>query len=131
MLNVTTNDPVRTGREIRERRVRYGMEPGDLAGLAGVSRSTIYKVEKGEAKELTVGKVLKALDDFAEETGADEPPRRNGPEEPHLVEFRVEGVVGVEAIVVKGPVEDVRAFEQSIARILRQVQGGEVDPTGE
>lgn len=115
------------GRRVTERRERLEMNVKQLAAEAGISRNTLSALESGSSfNRSTLAKVEKALEALEKEAGLEAPPPApssgSSGEGEHLVEYRVEGVLGVRAIVVKGPVEDIPAFEASIARILRQVQ---------
>lgn len=112
------------GERVRERRERLGMDKKQLAEESGVNRNTIAAIEKGESfNRTTLAKIERTLDTLELESGIDAPPAQIAANEQDLVEFRIEGVLGVQAVVVKGPVKDVREFEGSIARILRQAQG--------
>jgi transcriptional regulator with XRE-family HTH domain len=116
------------GQRVRERRERLGMDKKELAGEAGVNRNTLAAIEAGESFNRTsLAKIERALTALEQEAGFDAPPAGVSVDEQDLVEFRVEGVLGVQAVVVRGPVRDVREFEGSIARILRQVQAAKPD----
>lgn len=116
------------GERVTARRERLGMEKIELAKVAGVHRNTLAAIEAGESFNRTsLAKIERALDSLELEVGIHAPPARTSAADQDLVEFRVEGVMGVQAVVVKGPVKDVREFEGSIARILRQVQRGTED----
>lgn len=118
------------GDRVRERRERLGIDKKELAEAAGVNRNTLAAIERGESFNRTsLAKIERALDRLDIEAGLDAPPVRTSAADQDLVEFRVEGVLGVSAVVVRGPVRDVREFEGSIARILRQVQAGQLDDT--
>lgn len=116
------------GARIKERRERLAMGKRELAELAGVSRDTLAAIETGQGfRRSSLTKIERALSQVEAEAGIDVPPVKVADEDQDLVEFRVEGVLGVQAVVVRGPVRDVREFEGSIARILRQVQQTVVD----
>lgn len=111
------------GDQIRERRERLGLDKKGLAQEAGVNRNTLAAIERGDSfNRSSLAKLERTLDALEKEAGFDAPPAMAAANEVDLVEFRIEGVLGVQAVVVKGPVKDVRQFEGSIARILRQVQ---------
>lgn len=113
------------GRRVKQRRERLGVDKQELAKEARVNRNTLAALERGDSfNRTTLAKVERALDALELEAGIHAPPVQAVADEQDLVEFRVEGVMGVRAVVVKGPVRDVREFEGSIARILRQVQSG-------
>jgi DNA-binding XRE family transcriptional regulator len=113
------------GQRIKQRRERLDMGKQELAKLAGVSRDTLAAIEGGPGfRRSSLTKIERALDQLEEEAGMEAPPPVSAEaEQQDLVEFRVEGVMGAQAIVVKGPVKDVQLFEQSIARILKQLRG--------
>lgn len=117
------------GDRVRRRRERLGIDKSSLAREAHVNRNTLSAIEGGESfNRTTLAKIERALDELELEAGINTPPAQVAAEEQDIVEFRVEGVMGVQAVVVRGPVKDVRQFEGSIARILRQVaQGTEGD----
>lgn len=113
------------GQRVKERRERLGLDKKGLAAEAGVNRNTLAAIEAGESFNRTsLAKIERKLDELEVEAGFDAPPATSQAGDQDLVEFRIEGVLGVAAVVVKGPVKDVREFEGSIARILKQVQGG-------
>lgn len=111
------------GKDIEKRRDRMHMTLDELAKEAKVDPDTLSKWEKGlrSPQSRTRKAVLTALDRLEQEQGFKAPPAAGE----DFVEFRIEGVMGVKAIVVKGPVKDVEQFENSIARIIRQVAQGE------
>ena len=120
------------GERVKARRERLAMGKRELAEMAGVSRDTLAAIEAGEGfRRSSLTKIEAALDAAEAEAGYEAPPVSVKAEEQDLVEFRVEGVLGVQAVVVRGPVRDVREFEGSIARILREVQAGESPPAGD
>jgi transcriptional regulator with XRE-family HTH domain len=115
------------GMRVRERRERLGVDKKELAAAAGVNRNTLAAIEAGESFNRTsLAKIERALDSLELEAGINAP-IHVAPDAQDLVEFRIEGVLGVASVVVRGPVKDVREFEGSIARILRQIQQGEPD----
>lgn len=117
------------GKDVTARRERLGLKKTELAAEAGVSRNTLFAIEEGKSfNRATLARIERALAQLEEEAGFDAPPVTSDMTEQDLVEFRIEGVMGVEAVVVKGPVKDVEKFETSIARILRQVQSGTETP---
>jgi transcriptional regulator with XRE-family HTH domain len=116
------------GSNVRARRERLGMDKKALAAEAGVNRNTLTAIEAGESfNRTTLAKIERALSRLEDEAGIDAPVARATPGDEDIVEFRVEGVLGVHSVVVKGPIRDIERFEDSIARILRQVQQGETN----
>lgn len=121
------------GQRVRARRERLGMGKRELAAMAGVARDTLAAIEEGQGfRRSSLTKIERALDEAEAEAGIDAPPAKVSADEQDLVEFRVEGVLGVQAVVVRGPVRDVREFEGSIARILQQAATGRIpEPPGD
>lgn len=117
-----TFDPVNAGRadQIRARRVRLGISVKALALRAGVDRGTLASLEAGDERirDSTFGTVERALESLEQEMGV-EP----GGSLADVVEFRVSGDFGVD-VVVKGPVRDMAAMEESVARLLARIQSG-------
>ena len=113
------------GEKVRQRRERLVLGKQALAKEAGVSRDTLAAIEDGQGfRRSSLTKIEQTLSRLEEEAGLDTPPASSDLTEDDLVEFRIEGVMGVKAVVVRGPIRDVEKFENSIARILRQVQSG-------
>lgn len=111
------------GELVRARRERLGMDKKALAAESGVNRNTLAALEEGDSfNRTTLAKVERALSRLEDEAGIDAPVARAKAGDEDIIEFRVEGVLGVHSVVVKGPIRDIRKFEDSIARILRQVQ---------
>lgn len=108
------------GERIRQRRTRMGISVRDLAERAGVDRGQLGKLEKGEAQSraTTVALIETALDQLEQELGMDAPDVR--PDD--VVEFRVAGNFGVD-VVVRGPVRDMEALEDSVARLISKMSG--------
>jgi predicted transcriptional regulator len=124
-----TFDPVSAGRadQVRARRVRLGLSVKELALRAGVDRGTLAALEAGDerVRDRTFGAVERALDGLETEMGI-EPNHGMGGD---VVEFRVSGDFGVD-VVVKGPVRDMAAMEESVARLLARIQAGRTPETG-
>lgn len=109
-----------TGRRLRDRRIRMGISVRQLADAAGVDRGRLAKLEAGDGhvRETTVGKVDAALTRLEHEMGMED---SDADPEAGIVEFRVTGNFGVD-VVVKGPVRDLAALEDSVGRILSRMQ---------
>jgi transcriptional regulator with XRE-family HTH domain len=109
-----------TGAGITARRTAIGMSVSALAKRAGVDRGSLAALEEGRTvRDTTVAAVIRTLADLEHEMGMDEPePPR--PAEPHLIEFEVTGDFGVR-VVVKGPIQDAREIEESVARLVRDL----------
>lgn len=50
MSDVTVNTPAALGAAVRERRLRSGLTQAELAGLAGVSRAWLIRLEDGHPR---------------------------------------------------------------------------------
>lgn len=124
-----TFDPVSAGRadQIRSRRVRLGISVKALALRAGVDRGTLASLEAGDERirDSTFGTVERALESLEQEMGVDP----GGGSLADVVEFRVSGDFGVD-VVVKGPVRDMAAMEESVARLLARIQSGRAADEG-
>lgn len=110
--------------EFAARRDRLNMNQDEIAAEAGVNRDTVSAVEHGRGSAPSRRKIDEALTRLEAESGkgpiaADEPPAP-APEELHLIEYEVTGNFGVR-FVVKGRIEDAREMEESIARLVRNV----------
>lgn len=111
-----------TGRRLRDRRVRMGLSVRQLAEQAGVDRGRLAKLEAGDpnVRETTIGKIDGALARLEQEFGMNDPDPQPAADD-GVVEFRVTGNFGVD-VVVKGPVRDLPALEESVNRILSRMQ---------
>lgn len=109
---------------IADRRMRLGITIRDLATEAGVDRGTLSRIEEGTAnpQQLTVRKLLATLTRLEEESGVDisAPP----PDDLGMIEFEVTGDFGVR-VVVRGPVADAAALEESVTRLIRGMRHDE------
>lgn len=112
------DDNAETGRRIRERRTALRMTVKDLATRAGVDRGRLAKLEAGDpaVRATTIGAVEAALTEVEQLTGA-----LPLADDAGVVEFRVSGNFGVD-VVVKGPVRDLPALEDSVNRILSRME---------
>src|SRR3954454_20842412 len=106
------------GAEIKDRREGHGMTIGHLANLAGVTRRTVYAVERGESRPLTVRKVLQALDRFEGKPTFHGSAKTRS--DPGVVTYRLIGVAGVE-VRLQGPVENIADLDASVARLLAAI----------
>jgi transcriptional regulator with XRE-family HTH domain len=109
----------RDGREVKARRERIGMKIYELAEAAGVNKDTLSDWERGKRNPHpdTIEAVLTALDKLEEEMGIDTPPATQA--KPGMLRFEVTGVYGADALVVEGPIENLRELEAMIDRIMR------------
>jgi transcriptional regulator with XRE-family HTH domain len=112
--------PVVTGERFRERREHLNLTQAQLAEEAGLrSYETVGAVERGEGSKTSRRKIGAALDRLEEEGGTHAVDPAAEPSL-HLIEFEVTGNFGVR-VVVKGPVEDAREIEASVARLVRDM----------
>lgn len=109
-----------TGAGIMGRRIRLGMSVKALAEQSHVDRGRLTALEKGDptVRQSTIGAVVATLDRLEQEMGL-EPPA--GTSSGEMVEFHVGGNFGVD-VVVKGPVRDLAALEESVARLIARMQ---------
>lgn len=106
---------------VRARRERLGIGKKELAEEAGVSRDTLAAIEDGRNfRRASLTRIERALSKLEEEVGFSAPPPTPGAAD-DLIEFRVEGVYGARAIIVKGPVRDIAELEASVDRIMRRL----------
>lgn len=111
------------GEQVKARRTALGMTVKGLAERAGIDRGRLAALEAGDPtiRQTTVGAVERALSLLEHELGIDHP---TGDEIADVVEFRVAGNFGVD-VVVKGPVRDLQALEDSVARLVERMQARE------
>lgn len=114
-----------TGERIQQRRARLGMSVRELATRAGVDRGRLAALEKGEgqARATTIALVETALDQLEAEMGYDESDKI-ATEDESVVEFRVTGNFGVD-VVVRGPVRDMAALEDSVGRLIARMSSNQ------
>lgn len=109
------------GARIKERRVAIGMSVKGLAEQAKVDRGRLAALENGDptVRETTVGAVESALTRLEHEMGMNDIAPASEAES--MVEFRVTGNFGVD-VVVKGPIGDMAAMEESVGRLVAKMQ---------
>jgi transcriptional regulator with XRE-family HTH domain len=113
-----------TGAAVKVRRNRLGLSASVLAARAGIDRATLrtYEDGTGKTRDATVAAVEKALAELEEEMGFSPLREHETPDDLDMVEFHVAGNFGVD-VVVKGPVRDRKALEESVLRLVAQMQG--------
>lgn len=106
------------GQEIQRRRKAIGIDVAPFAKEAGVSRTTVTKVEAGEVepRDKSLHKIIDALDRLEHEGGRDI--RAAEPTSGGLVTFRAQGVFGAADVTVAGPVENTAELAEQFARLL-------------
>jgi transcriptional regulator with XRE-family HTH domain len=107
---------------IEARRTHHGMPVNKLAERAGADRSYLADVLKGKrpASATFLGKVSAALDRYEFEIGEGLGPIAE-PNELDLVEYQVTGPSSEWRVVVKGPIRDRAALEESVLRLLGRI----------
>lgn len=112
------------GEAIKRRMEAIGMNPGDLAGAADISRSLLYRVFRDEPnlREQSYTSLERTLDRIEFENGHGTPDPV-APADHGLIEFEVTGDFGVR-VVVKGPIENAAELEESVARLIKDIRGG-------
>lgn len=102
------------------------MSVRQLSDKTGINRGTIANVEAGEARGTSAKAVAAALSGLEYEMGMDIPTADDRPNELDLVEFEVAGNFGVR-VVVKGPVRDRAALEETVLRLIGRMQADSRD----
>lgn len=107
------------GALIKKRREALGYSILKLANEAGVDRGRLSALESGDptVQPRTIGAVESALARLEHEYGMDLP--STVAEE--WVEFRVSGNFGVD-VVVRGPVRNMGALEEQVAKLIREMK---------
>lgn len=124
--SVDSRSVTKEGDRVRARRERLGYDKKRLAEDAGVSRETLYAIERGDSfRASSLAKIEKVLTEAEHEAGFDAPPRQPRAEETELMEIRAEGVYGIKSIVVGGPVRDRDELVETIAKLIDRVRAGE------
>lgn len=113
------------GSAVRARRLRLGMTIEDLAREAKVSPDTLSDFEGGvrQPRDLTVTKILGALDRIEVETGMDDS-ALDLAQPGGVVSFDVQAEGGFH-VVVKGPVADADLLREQVTAIIREIRGGD------
>lgn len=126
-LRDTAQLPVMTeqtqrGAAIQTRMERMGISARQFEKEAAVERTTLKRAIEGTpgTRESTYRAIEAALDKLEEEMGIDAPTA-----EPGLIEFRVEGLYGAKAVIVKGPVKDKDALLEVVERLMRGQSGAD------
>ena len=106
------------GRAIRERRVALGIKSvRQFAERTKVARAAVTAAEAGEGTDYTYQRLEAWLDQFEEETGADEP----GLREPQRITIRRTSGGDVE-VVVAGPIDDPQKLAETVELLLRMTE---------
>lgn len=116
------------GARVKARRVALGYSKVKFAEEVGVNRDTLAAIEAGKGYQAeTLAKILRGLDALEAEAGYGAAPR--SPAEPSMIEFEVSGdLVGVR-VVVRGPVGDMAAMEETVARLVHDIRTKPDDET--
>lgn len=105
---------------------RLGLSKAELARMAGIDPGTVAKILKGHGGHVSKERAVdEAMARVAAERGLEVDhefhlgePRRVGALEDGLIEFEVGGNFGV-SVVVRGPVADREALENSVLRLIQ------------
>lgn len=108
---------VARGAALRRRREAEGITAAELERETGIARQTIARAEKGQASNATYRQLEAWFDHYDLET-LPRTPAAGG-----LVEYEVSGDFGVR-VVVRGPIADAEALENSVTRIIRNIREG-------
>jgi len=114
--------------KIRERLDALGISDREFEATTGVDRKALRRAASGEpVRRSTYVAIETWLDRIEHEVGMDAPPplpagaRRIGDPADDLVEFTVEGALGVRA-VVKGPIRDLAALQEAVSKLIAGMQ---------
>jgi hypothetical protein len=127
-VDVDDVDRKKRGQALHDRRLALGIKSvNELYKQSGISRDAITAAEAGSASVATYERLEAWFARFEEETGSDEP----AAPEIAMMEIEVSGDFGVK-IVVRGPITDREALEQSARRIIRSIREDEdgLTPSG-
>lgn len=111
------------GAQIRRRREALGLSTYEFAERAGMSRTTLGKIEDDDetVKESKYRDAERALDSVEYEVSG---PYDRANEGDELVEYRLTGDFGV-SLIVKGPISQRGELEASVARLLREMRSSQ------
>ena len=110
------------GQRIQARLDALGMTARQFQERTGISRDTLRKAVAGEAsvRPNTYDLIESKLDQFERQAEGFEGLKGQRPED-DLIEFELSGNFGVR-VVVKGPIRDQAALEESVARLIREMR---------
>lgn len=118
------------GEEIQRRRKRLGIDRQPFAHEAGVSATTLRKIEEGKVdpRDKSLAKIHAALDHLELEgslgKGAPPPPvSPTGEPLVETIEFVVEGDFGVK-VTVRGPITNREDLQAAATEIIRSIRAG-------
>ena len=110
------------GQRIQARLDALGMTARQFQERTSISRDTLRKAVAGEAsvRPNTYDLIESKLDQFERQAEGFEGLKGQRPED-DLIEFELSGNFGVR-VVVKGPLRDQAALEESVARLIREMR---------
>ena len=110
------------GQRIQARLDALGMTARQFQERTSISRDTLRKAVAGEAsvRPNTYDLIESKLDQFERQAEGFEGLKGQRPED-DLIEFELSGNFGVR-VVVKGPIRDQAALEESVARLIREMR---------
>lgn len=123
---VPVSDDESRGEAIKRRRKAHRMSVNALAMRADMDWKTVNRAENDHpgTQPETYDWLERKLNEYDHEAGSDlpqiSPPAQSAPES-HLVRFKLSGNFGVD-VVVEGPVENLDELQDSVQKLLRQMQ---------
>ena len=110
------------GQRIQARLDALGMTARQFQERTSISRDTLRKAVAGEAsvRPNTYDLIESKLDQFERQAEGFEGLKGQRPED-DLIEFELSGNFGVR-VVVKGPIRDQAALEESVAHLIREMR---------
>ena len=110
------------GQRIQARLDALGMTARQFQERTGISRDTLRKAIAGgsSVRPNTYDLIESKLDQFERQAEGFEGLKGQRPED-DLIEFELSGNFGVR-VVVKGPIRDQAALEESVARLIREMR---------
>lgn len=111
------------GQRIQQRLDALRMTARQFHEQTGISRDTLRKAIAGESsvRSNTYEQIENKLTAFEQQAAGFEGLKAKDPED-DLIEFELSGNFGVR-VVVKGPIRDQEALEQSVTRLIREMRG--------
>jgi predicted transcriptional regulator len=116
----------------RERMESLGLNPTELARLAGLSRTTVYKALDGEETKVATRRAIENALAFAGENPADVAAQPGAvqqlPDDGGMIEFEVNvDAIGVR-VVVRGAMANAEELEQQAAKLIRDMRTRDQGP---
>lgn len=110
------------GADIQRRLTALNLSDRDFERRTGVERKTLRRaIDEGDRTRESTWRSIETALDRLEARFRGEPTVAPEPAETDLVSFELSGDFGVH-VVVKGPVRDRVALEESVARLIREMR---------